>query len=91
MIWGGFTGHGRGGGEAYEYFFVGTETELKEFGWKEKDEAGMNPKVGPIKPLPAANNSFNRTRNSAALILHVDCSPVNSSVRLLVEFGEVCC
>jgi hypothetical protein len=31
----------------------------------------------------APNNSLNRTRNSAALIFHVDSSPVNSGVRLV--------
>jgi hypothetical protein len=40
-----------------------------------------------------SNNSFNRTRHSAALKLHVDSSPVNSGVRLLMFFkimAEAC-
>ena len=38
-------------------------------------------KVKPPEAQP--NNSFNRTRNSAALGFHVDCSPVNSGVMSL--------
>jgi hypothetical protein len=73
MIWAGFNGKAQDEKEVYEYFFVGTEEELKEFGWEEKDEAGIHPKVGPIKPLPASNNSFNRSGNSAAFIRQLGC------------------
>src|SRR2546429_9618871 len=48
MIWAGFNGGAQGEKEVHQYFFVGTEEELKEFGWKEKDEEGIHPKVGPI-------------------------------------------
>lgn len=55
LIWAGFNGGAQGAKEVHEYFFVGTEAQLKEFGWKEKDEEHLCPKVGPLLPLPAAN------------------------------------
>jgi hypothetical protein len=41
----------------------------------------------PFGPIVTAqpNKSINRTRNSAALVFNVDCSPVISSVRLLLN------
>jgi len=48
MIWAGFNGK-QGEKEVYQYFLVGTEKQLKEFGWKEKDEEGIHPRVGNIK------------------------------------------
>ena len=48
MIWGGFNGKKEGNSpEIYQYFFVGTAAQLREFGWKSKDEDG-HPKVGKI-------------------------------------------
>lgn len=67
MIWAGFNGGKQGEKEVYQFFFVGTEKELKEFGWKEKDEDG-NPKVGNMKSMPASNNSFNRSGISVPFI-----------------------
>jgi hypothetical protein len=61
LIWGGFNGGAQGAKEVHEYFFVGTEAQLKEFGWKEKDEEHLYPKVGPILPLPASNKRLQPT------------------------------
>jgi len=48
MIWGGFNGKKEGNDQKiYQYFFVGTEAQLSEFGLKSKDEDG-HPKVGNI-------------------------------------------
>jgi hypothetical protein len=45
LICAGFNGNGEGSPEVHQYFFVGTEAQLSEFGWKSKDEDG-HPKVG---------------------------------------------
>ena len=52
MIWGGFTGKRNGTEGSCEFEFIGTEEELSEVGWKEKD-LESKPKVGPIRPLSA--------------------------------------
>jgi len=49
LIWAAFTGKDEDRyPETYQYFFVGTEAQLKEFGWKSKDADG-HPIVGNIK------------------------------------------
>ena len=60
MIWGDFTGSDVDSKGAYLYSFVGTEEQFNNRP-KEKDENGLHPKVGPIKPLPASNNSLDRS------------------------------
>ena len=66
MIWAGFNGGQQGAKEVHQYFFIGTEAQLKEFGWKEKDEQHTYPKVGPILPLAKIHSSFLKlkTQNS---------------------------
>jgi len=50
MIWGGLNGKKEGKAqEVYQYFFVGTETQLREFGTKSKDQDG-HPVVGNLNP-----------------------------------------
>jgi hypothetical protein len=61
LIWAGFNGGAQGAKEVHQYFFVGTEAQLKEFGWREKDEEHLYPKVGPMLPLPASNKALQLT------------------------------
>ena len=48
LIWGGFNGKSEGKAQhVYQYFFVGTEAQLREFGMKSKDQDG-HPAVGNL-------------------------------------------
>jgi hypothetical protein len=71
MIWAGFNGSKQGEKEVYQYFFVGTEEELNEFGMKNKDGDG-HPKIGNLKSMRASNNSFNASGISLIFIVNSD-------------------